>query len=177
MLTDNHEDMEKALTDGIQDISSTLTGDFTINEIMQMVLETIYRAIPGSRVLLALRNKATNCIQGKFGYGEDIEQLISNFSVPLAYQADVFHLVFKNNVDIKIDNSQDDKIRDKIPDWYHRKIGSKFFVLFPIVIKHSPVAVIYIDSHKTGKITITDAQLSLLKTLRNQAVLAIKSAG
>ncbi len=85
--------------------------------------------------------------------------------------------MFKNNVDIKIDNSQDEKIRNKIPDWYHRKIGAKFFVLFPIVIKHSPIAVIYIDSHKNGRINITDAQLSLLKTLRNQAVLAIKSAG
>jgi serine/threonine protein kinase len=177
MVVENHQDMEKALTDGIQDISSTLTGDFTINEVMQMVLETIYRAIPGSRVMLALRNKASNSIQGKFGYGEDVDELIRNFSVPLAYQPDVFHLVFKNNVDIKIDNSQDEKIRNKIPDWYHRKIGAKFFVLFPIVIKHSPIAVIYIDSHKNGRINITDAQLSLLKTLRNQAVLAIKSAG
>ncbi len=174
---ENYPDMEKALTDGIQDISSTLTGDFNINEIMQMVLETIYRAIPGSRVMLGLRNKASNCIQGKFGYGEGIDELVRNFSIPLAYQPDVFHVVFKNNVDIKIDNSQDEKIRSKIPDWYHRKIGAKFFVLFPIVIKHSPVALIYIDSHKNGRINISDAQLSLLKTLRNQAVLAIKSAG
>lgn len=166
---------EKALTDGIQDITNTLTGDYTINQIMQMILETIYRALPGSRVLLALRNKTNNCIEGRSGYGDQIESLTSGFRVPLAYKADVFHIAFKNNVDIKIDNSLDDQIRDKIPDWFHKKIGSTFFMLFPIVIKHSPVAMIYIDTPDSTIISIDDNQLGLLKTLRNQAVLAIKT--
>ena len=169
------ENSEKALTDGIQDISMTLTGEYTINEIMQMILETIYRALSGSRVLLGLRNKANNTIQGKYGYGEQIDELVNHFSIPLEYQPDVFHVAFKNNVDIKIDDSLEEKIRAKIPDWYHRKIGSKFFILFPVVIRHSPIAVIYIDSSNGSSIPISDNQLSLLKTLRNQAVLAIKN--
>ena len=166
---------ESALTDGIQDITNTLTGDYSINEVMQMIMETIYRALSGSRVILGLRDKVSNSIKGKYGYGEDIESLIQNFSIPLVYQADVFHIAFKNNVDIKIDDSQDPKIKDKIPAWFHRKIGSKSFILFPIVIKHSPVAVIYIDTVKSSSISISDHQLSLLKTLRNQAILAIKN--
>lgn len=166
---------ERALTDGIQDITNTLTGDYTINQVMQMVLETIYRALPGSRVILGLRDKISNCIVGKFGYGDEVDELIEHFRIPLEYRADVFHIAFKNNVDIKIDNTQDKKIHDKIPDWYHRKIGSRFFILFPIVIRHSPVAVLYIDSTKNQNITISDNQLSLLKTLRNQAILAIKN--
>lgn len=166
---------EKALTDGIQDISNTLTGEYNINQVMQMILETIYRALSGSRVLLGLRNKANNTIEGKYGYGENIDDLIRHFAIPLTYQADVFHVAFKNNVDIKIDDAEDEKIKEKIPTWYQRKIGSKFFILFPVVIKHSPVAVIYIDSCNGASINISDNQLSLLKTLRNQAILAIKS--
>ena len=174
-LEEDQQNSEKALTDGIQDITNTLTSDYTINQVMQMILETIYRAMPGTRVLLGLRNKVSNRIEGKFGYGEDVDNLIRHFSIPLAYQADVFHIAFKNNVDIKIDDSKDDKIKEKIPDWYHQKVGSKFFIIFPIVIKHSPVAVIYIDSCESQSITISDNQLSLLKTLRNQAILAIKN--
>lgn len=167
---------EKALTDGIQDITNTLTGEnVSINQIMQMIMETIYRALPGSRVLLGLRDKPSNSIKGKFGYGDEIESLIQNFIIPLAYQADVFHIAFKNNVDIKIEDTRDEKIIDKIPEWFHRKIGSKSFVLFPIVIKHSPIAIMYIDSTQAKSISISDNQLSLLKTLRNQAILAIKS--
>lgn len=153
-----------------------MTGDdYTINQILQMIMETIYRALAGSRVLLGLRDRASNSIKGKFGYGEDIERLIQNFHIPLAYQPDVFHIAFKNNVDIKIDDTREVKIHDKIPQWYHRKVGSKSFILFPIVVKHSPIAMIYIDSPQSDSISITDSQLSLLKTLRNQAILAIKS--
>ena len=140
-----------------------------------MIMETIYRALPGSRVLLGLRDKASNCIKGKFGYGDEIEELTRNFMIPLAYQPDVFHIAFKNNVDIKIEDTQDEKIKDKIPAWYQRKINSKSFVLFPIVIKHSPIAMIYIDSTSASSISISDSELSLLKTLRNQAILAIKT--
>ena len=175
MNGDDGGDSEQALSDGIQDISNTLTGDYSINQVMQMVLETIYRALPGSRVLLGLRDRPSNCLIGKFGYGEDIEQLIRNFSIPLAYQADVFHIAFKNNVDIKIDDARDPKIRDKIPEWYRRKVDARFFIIFPILIKRSPVAVLYIDSADQAPIPISDRQLGLLKTLRNQAILAIKS--
>jgi len=167
---------EKALSDGIQDITNTLTGDdVSINQIMQMILETIYRALPGSRVLLGLRDKASNSIKARFGHGDELEKLIKSFQIPLAYEPDVFHIAFKNNVDIKIEDTLDSKIKDKIPAWFHNKIGSKSFVVFPIVIKHSPIAIIYIDSTQSKCISISDNQLGLLKTLRNQAILAIKS--
>ena len=177
MSEEDVHDSEKALTDGIQDITNTLTGDdFNINQIMQMIMETIYRALPGTRVLLGLRDKPSNSIKGKFGYGEEMETLTRYFQIPLAYQPDVFHIAFKNNVDIKIDDTRDEKIKGKIPPWYHSKIAARSFMLFPIVIKHSPIAVIYVDSAQSSCLTISDHQLSLLKTLRNQAILAIKTA-
>lgn len=174
---DDLHNSEKALTDGIQDITNTLTGDdFNINQIMQMIMETIYRALPGTRVLLGLRDKPSNSIKGKFGYGEDMETLTRYFQIPLAYQPDVFHIAFKNSVDIKIDDTRDPKIKGKLPDWYHNKIAASSFILFPIVIKHSPIAIIYVDSPQSSSLDISDHQLSLLKTLRNQAILAIKTA-
>jgi len=89
----------------------------------------------------------------------------------------VFHIAFKNNVDIKIDDARDPKITDKVPEWYKRKVNSRFFIIFPIVIKHSPIALLYIDSADQAPIPISDEQLGLLKTLRNQVILAIKTHG
>jgi hypothetical protein len=167
--------IEKALTDGIQDITNTLTGEYSINQIMQMILETIYRALNGARVVLCLKDNKTASIRARFGYGEDIENVIDHFSVPLTGESDVFHVAFKNNVDIRIENTQDAKIRSKIPDWYHQHIAARSFTLFPIIIKGAPIALIYIDSANAQSINISDDQLSLLKTLRNQAILAIKN--
>lgn len=166
---------DKTLTDGIQDVTNTLTGEYSLNQIMQMILEIIYRALPGSRVVLSLKDGKSNCIRARFGFGEDVDRIIRNFSIPLAYQADVFHISFKNNVDIQIKDSPDENIRGKIPQWYHEEIGAKGFTIFPIIIKHSPIAMIYIDGADGATISLTDNQLGLIKTLRNQAILAIKN--
>jgi hypothetical protein len=166
---------DKVLTDGIQDITDTLTGEFNINQVFQMILETIYRAYGDSRVALCLRDNRSNCIKARFGYGEDIEGFIEHFAIPLNGQPGVFHAAFKNNVDIRIENTEDEKIRNKIPAWYHRKIAAGSFTIFPIVIKETAIALIYIDNPGGESIEITENQLSLLKTLRNQAILALKS--
>ena len=51
---------------------------------------------------------------------------------------------------------------------------AKTFVVFPLNIKTNPVALIYADREEAGGIEISEKELSLLRTLRNQAVLAIK---
>jgi hypothetical protein len=55
-------------------------------------------------------------------------------------------------------------------------VAAETFVLFPLMLKGAPVALIYCDKEKAGEIVITPNHLSLLNTLRNQAVLAIKQA-
>ena len=146
-----------------------------VARIMQMIMETIYRSLEGCRVALCLKDAKKGAITARFGYGKDTEVITSHFSIPLAYHADVFHIAFKNNVDIHIEDTKDIKIKAKIPDWYHDNIGARSFTIFPIVIKHSPIALIYIDNGNNKPIPISDTQLGLLKTLRNQAILAIKS--
>jgi hypothetical protein len=169
--------VDTALTNGIQDITDTLTSDFDLNQVLQMIMETIYRALAGSRVVFCLKDSKADCIRARFGYGEDIENFIRHFSLPLQNQSDVFHVALKNNVDIRIENTRDEKIRDRIPAWYHQNIAAHCFTLFPVVIRNKPIALIYIDSASAASIKITDSQLGLLKTLRNQAILALKSQG
>ena len=169
--------VEKALTDGIQDITATLAGDYRINQVMQMVLETIHRAYDGVRVALCLKDKNSGDIRARFGYGDDVQLLIEHFVVPRKRQADVFRAALDNNVDIRIENSADAKIRDKIPAWYHEQVGARCFTIFPIVVRGTPLALIYIDSAQARPVRISDEQLGLLKTLRNQVVLAIRHSG
>ncbi len=168
---------EKALTDGIQDITATLAGDYGINQIMQMVLETIYRAFDGVRVVLCLKDSKSGEIRARLGYGEDVQRLIEHFVIPRRQHADVFRAAFANNVDIRIENTADAKIRDKIPAWYHEHVGARCFTIFPIVVRETPLALIYIDSANEHPVAISDEQLGLLKTLRNQVVLAIRHSG
>lgn len=171
------EDAQAVLAAGIQDISNSLVDDFTLNDILRIILETMYRAMGFQRVLLALRDPRSGQMTGRFGLGPEVGELVRQFRFPLSVQVnDVFQLATGRGVDIIITDIDDPKIADKIPQWYRERIPAKTFVLFPLNIKGKPVALIYCDRDKAGSIAIPEKELTLLKTLRNQALLAIKQA-
>ncbi len=171
------EDAQAVLAAGIQDISNSLVDDFTLNDLLRIVLETMYRAMGFKRVLLALRDPKSGQMAGRFGLGPEVTELVRQFRFSLSPQInDVFQLATARGVDIIITDIDDPKIADKIPGWYRERIPAKTFVLFPLNIKNKPVALIYCDRDKAGSIKIPEKELTLLKTLRNQALLAIKQA-
>jgi serine/threonine protein kinase len=171
------EDAQAVLSSGIQDISNSLVDDFALNDILRIILETMYRAMGFKRVLLALRDGKSGQMTGRFGLGPEVNDLIRQFRFPLSAQVhDVFLLATGKGLDIIINDIDDPKIADKVPKWFRERIPAKTFVLFPLTLKGRPVALIYCDKDKAGSIQIPEKELSLLKTLRNQALLAIKQA-
>lgn len=170
---------QQALSSGIQDITSSLAGDFELNDILRMILETMYRAIGFDRVILCVRDSSANHLRGRFGFGEGIDQIIKGgFLVPLTATKDVFHAALSNGSDIHIENIDADRIKDHIPGWYRTAIpNARSFVLFPVRVAQRPVALFYGDSDQAGALHIEPNELNLLKTLRNQAVLAIRQHG
>lgn len=170
------EDAQAVLSAGIQDISNSLVEDFALNDILRIILETMYRAMGFERVLLCLKDVKSGTMAGRFGFGPDTGELAKIFRFPLAYEPDVFHLSTQKAVDIIITDIDDPKIAERVPKWYREKVSAKTFVLFPLTLKNIPVALIYADKSRAGSIVIPAKELSLLKTLRNQALLAIKQA-
>jgi serine/threonine protein kinase len=170
------EDAQAILTAGIQDISNSLVDDFQLNDVLRITLETMYRAMGFKRVLLCLRDGKTEHMAGRFGFGPDTSEIAKQFQFPLSYSPDVFHLATSKAVDIIITDIDDPKIAERVPAWYRRLTTARTFVLFPLNIKGRAVAMIYCDKDRAGAIAIPDKELSLLKTLRNQALLAIKQS-
>jgi serine/threonine protein kinase len=167
-------DAQAVLTAGIQDISNTLVDGFKLNDILRIILETMYRAMGFKRVLLCIRDAKTNTMLGRFGFGPDATAIAKAFRFPLTFTPDIFHVATSKGVDILISDINDPKISERIPAWYRKAVPAQSFVLFPLNIKGNPVALIYADRDEPAGISIPEKELSLLRTLRNQAVLAIK---
>jgi len=168
--------VEAILAAGIQDISNSLVEDFSLNDMLRIILETMFRAKGFRRVILCIKDAKTNTMQGRFGFGPDAAQVAKVFRFPLSFTPDVFHAAISKGVDLLISDINDSKIASRIPDWYRKGIGAGTFVLFPLNIKSNPVALIYADMEEAGSIVIPEKELSLFRTLRNQAVLAIKQS-
>lgn len=170
-------DAQAVLTAGIQDISNSLVDSFKLNDILRMILETMYRAMGFKRVILCIRDPKLNMMQGRFGFGPDASEIARMFRFSLNFTPDIFHAATSKGVDILISDINDPKIAARVPEWFRRVVPAQSFVLFPLNIRNNPVALIYADRDEPGGITIPEKELSLLRTLRNQAVMAIKQGG
>ena len=167
-------DHEAILSAGIQDVTNSMVGDFKLNDILQMILETIYRGMGFNRALVMVRNNNQANMVAKFGFGPGINEMIPRFCFPLRFAPDVFHLSIEKGLDIMVADIYALNISDKIPDWYRDVVYAPCFILLPLMLNDKAIGLFYADMPKPNSLDISRQQLSLLRTLRNQAVLAIK---
>lgn len=171
-------DPQAVLSAGIQDISNTLVEEFRLNDVLRIILETMYRAMGFRRVLLCVRDARSDSMCGRFGFGPEVGELTKQLRFSLAAQPDnVFNVATARGVDVLISDVDDPGIAARIPAWYRKSVSARTFVLFPLMIKGRAVAMIYADKDRPGELRIAEQELAMLRTLRNQAVLAIKQAG
>ncbi len=167
-------DPDTILGAGIQDVTNSMVGDFNLNDILQMVLETMYRGMGFNRTLIMIRNNKLGAMIARFGFGAGISEVIPRFRFPLQFMPDVFHLSIEKGLDISIADIHALNIADKIPDWYRDAVNAPCFILLPLMLNGRAIGLFYADMIEANSLNITRQQLSLLSTLRNQAVLAIK---
>jgi HD-like signal output (HDOD) protein len=167
-------DPEAILSAGIQDVTNTLVVDFNLNDILQMVLETMYRGMRFNRVLIFVRDGKTNTMRARFGFGAEIDRLLPKLQFPISFEPDVFHVSMEKGVDIVIEDVAADNITSKIPAWYRGAVPAQCFLLLPVMINGKAIGLFYADMEAANSLQVSQRQLSLLRTLRNQAVLAIK---
>jgi HD-like signal output (HDOD) protein len=162
---------------GIQDITNAMVEDFKLNEVIRMILETMLRALQCRRIVFCLRDVKSDCLTGRFGLGAGVEAVIPAFRIPLKGQSDLFSLVCSKGADTLITDASDPLIAARLPPWYQTQVHAPSFVLLPLQLKGASFALIYADTHAVGGIRLDEKQLSLLRTLRNQAVMAFRQAG
>ena len=167
---------EAILLAGIQDVSNALISDFKLNDVLHIILETMYRAMKFKTVVLCIRDGRSNTMLGRFGFGVNALEIARRFKFSLLFVPDIFHAALANGVDILISNTNDPNIAARIPAWFRQAVSSETFVLFPLCLKSGPLALIYADRERAGETVFSEKELSLLRTLRNQALLAVKQS-
>jgi serine/threonine protein kinase len=171
----------EVLTAGIQDITHTLAQEsFRLNEVLRMILETIYRSLGFRCVVFALRDAKSGTLTGRFGLGEGVQALVSQFAVQVsdgrAPAQDLLAAVCHKGTDTLIADAAAPQVAKRLPCWLQRTEQARTFLLLPMVMKGATFALIYADRAQPGSIAAGEKELSLLRTLRSQAVMAFRQA-
>ncbi len=168
-------DPQSILINGIQDITNTLLENFKFNDVLAMILETMYRGFTFNRVLFSILNSRRMEMRGSLGLGKDIARIVEDFRFKIYKNPDVFNFAVLQARDIGVFDSMDERFRKRIPQWYIENISAPAFVLYPLVVNKKVVGLFYADREQSGTV-LSGNQVNYMKTLCNQAVLAIKQS-
>ena len=167
----------ETLSAGIQDITNAMVDDFKLTDVLRMILETMLRALEFDRIIFCMRDAKTEMMTGRFGLGQGVEAHIKGFRTHLkAASPDLFGVVCVKGADTMISDTAELRIVQRLPAWYRSGLNAPAFLLLPLQIKGAPFGLIYADKLKHGALELDEKELALLRTLRNQAVMAFKQS-
>ena len=168
------------LSADIQDISQAMVEDFKLSDVLRMILETMVRAMGFQRVVFCLRDPKADALTGRFGLGAGVEgpdSVVKAFHIALkASSLDLFSTVCLKGVDTLISDATEPRIAQRLPAWYRSHVHAPTFLLLPLVIKGKPFGLVYADKAEKGLLPLDEKELALLRTLRNQAIIAFRQS-
>ncbi len=163
---------------GIQDINSAIMSDFSLNDILRIVLETMYRGMQLSgeaKALFLIKDTKSPVMSIRFGFGSRIEELKKWFNITLGDSKDIFNIAMAKEHDLVLKDNEPDAIRKLLPEWFKSRVLEKIFiVLLPILINKKPIGMFYVEGDREGYAKISGSHLNYLRILRDQTVMAIK---
>jgi eukaryotic-like serine/threonine-protein kinase len=146
--------------------------------VLRMILEAMFRALDFHRIIFCMRDPKTDTLTGRFGLGAGVEGVVKSFSVPLSGVAvpDLFATICVKGADTLITDASDPRLSGRLPAWYRKSFDAPTFLILPLLIKGKPFGLIYADKAEKGGLNVDEKELALLRTLRNQAIMAFKQS-
>jgi serine/threonine protein kinase len=169
---------QSLLVAGISDISQTLAGDFELLQVMRIIVETLYRGSSFTRVLLFTKDVGGTKVVCRMGFGAGSEKFVNErFAVSLSPSRDVFYGCLSRNADLLIADTGAEKIAPYLPTWFGKEFAARSALLLPITAQKKALGLLYADSVDCSTVELPPSEMGLLRTLRSQAVLAMKQKG
>jgi eukaryotic-like serine/threonine-protein kinase len=165
------------LSSGLEAVRAAVQGrTMRVNEVLNLVLESLQRALGLRRVVFCLRDARTECLVGRVAIGPGAVELPPLFRVPLkvAGQPDLFAAVCARGADLLIADSA--TVAPRLPGWFRERVAAPTFLLLPLMLKGTPVGLIYADKAQANALVLGETELMLVKGLRDQAAAALARA-
>lgn len=162
------------LLEGLQEVISAMAVDPDVNNVALMCLEIIYRALKFDKVILFIKDPATQMMEARFGYGCDLDDKAGRIRFKIeARERDIFCLAVNLSQDLVVEDTRDPKLQAVLPDCYRKHFKASAFIFFPIVYKQVCLGAIYADRRQKGR-PISELEHQHVGMLRNQMILALK---
>lgn len=165
------------LMTGVQDVTEMMaSGRCKVNDLIMLVLETIYRSMGFRFAAVCIRDAKTNQFRARIALGENHRARQDGFVFPAASARDVFHLAMENDADLMIADATTAKIRDLIPAWHRTLLpDARSFIVLPLVVQKKPFGFFYADRVLPAPEGVPPDETALIRTLKGQVLAALNA--
>ena len=177
-LIESHPDTESplvALTRGLTELRASLAANqLRLSEVLNLVLDTLHRALDFRWVVLCLRDPKTGQLVGRLGLGAGVADISPAFRIGLggATHGDLFAALCAKGADMLIKDAS--AVTGHLPSWYRQRVNAGSFMVMPLQIQGRCIGLIYADKMAAGSIVLHEGELAALRGLRDEAVAAFK---
>jgi HD-like signal output (HDOD) protein len=160
----------------LQDVTDLIAQGQGLTATLRTALECLHTGFGFTHSILLLREAGTPRIHARLWCGDVTKAQASHLEIDISTPGDLFAEAVRRGSDLQIQNVRDPNIAARLPPYFTAafpRIAS--FIVLPIVSGDSPIACILVgrDVPETGPISSED--ISLLRAVRGQIILAMKT--
>lgn len=158
----------------LRELSSILSKKPALNQILEMVLEGMYRGIGLDRTVLALITPDKKKVRAKFILGADTKEYLRKFVLSLdGKQNDLLHQLMLYQRSYWVNDVDDGEYSNIITDEMRHAFEAKSFYICPISINDKTIGFFYADRLPSGR-RLDQEGFESFKHFAQEAIIAIK---
>ncbi|BBJ22436.1 HDOD domain-containing protein [Candidatus Nitrotoga sp. AM1P] len=160
---------------GVQDvIQMRALGRSKVNELILLVLETLYRSMGFRFATVCLKDIKLGQFRARVALGEGHTSRQARFIFQMVPERDLFHLSMENNTDLMIADASSEKIRDLLPAWHRALLpDARSFIVLPLVVQKVQIGLFYADRVLPALEGLPPDEIALIKALKGQILAAL----
>lgn len=164
------------LLSGVNEISTTLVGSFRLAELLQSILETMYRGVGAEHAVLFIIDAGGSHVTARVTLGDRADDVFGLRLPRTADRRDVIALGLSQDKDIVVQTQPGTHATTRyLPAELDGYLRGERFVVMPVVAAGRSLGLFYLDL--PPQVHLGETVLTALKTLRNQAVMALRQGG
>jgi len=168
------EKMTRGLSQALSEVSNWALGEMSLDTMLDRTAQLLLESLGAQRVVIALRQGPLGALVGRLGKGVRAGMVVNSFVVPLQPPQDVFGILCTHGRDTLISDTRDPVVAARLPAWFHKEVKAGTFLLLPMALSDKPLGLLYADKEDPSTLLVSDQDLTLLKALRNQLVMAVR---
>jgi hypothetical protein len=160
----------------LQDLTQLIAERQSLSTILLTALECLHTGFGYSRSILLLRDAGTPKMRARVWCGAITKTQADQLEIDIESPGDLFAAAIRRGSDLQIQNAFAPAISLRLPQYFSKACPqTASFIILPILSENSPIACILVGRDLPEPEPISPEDMRLLRTVRGQIILAMKT--